>query len=131
MHKILFRAKKKEDDQWVKGTYVCLNGIEHRIYDGYAETDCGDYYPDWYSIDVKTLCQFTGLYGRNEIPIFEYDVVRILSDTFEFTGFVVFTQGCFQLVDLNCDVYELLWYQPEEMTVLGNVFDNPELVQTN
>ena len=46
MREILFRGKRVDNGEWVYGYYTCFNEKECRIYSGYAETDCGDYYPD-------------------------------------------------------------------------------------
>lgn len=52
---ILFKGKRVDNEEWVYGYYVCLNGIKHLIYSGYAETDCGDYYPDSYEVSPETV----------------------------------------------------------------------------
>ena len=86
---ILFRGKCKDNGEWVEGYYVRLfddkGNISHRIYHGYAETDCGDFYPDWFEVDPNTLCQYTGTTefvmtdkSFNE-PLFEGDIVEINS----------------------------------------------------
>ena len=54
----LWRGKRLDNGEWIEGYYVCLTyskNEEHRIYTGYAEMDCGDYYPDFYKIDPETL----------------------------------------------------------------------------
>lgn len=51
----MFRANRTDGGGVVEGYYVCLNRVEHRIYSGYSETDCEDYYPDWSQIDPTTL----------------------------------------------------------------------------
>lgn len=118
---------------WVNGYFTRLNGEEYRIYNGYAETDCGDYFPDWYSVIPETVGQYTGLRDKNGKKIFEADVVR--DNESGLFGKVIFaTAECgydgfsgFMADDINDGLqnYNGFWHLVE---VAGNIFDNPELV---
>ena len=65
--------------EWVYGYYVCLNEKEHRIYTGYAETDCGDYYPDFYTVAPETVCMlaFETTEDMGETTFYEGDIVEV------------------------------------------------------
>lgn len=115
MREIWFRGKDIETEDWVDGFYVCLNCKEHRIYSGYAETDCGDYYPDYYSVIPKTVGQFTGFTDKNDDYIFEGDVMNNAGNVVEFCN------GSFCI---NGDSDLALWTHTE---IIGNIHDNPEL----
>lgn len=47
---------KGKDGVWYDGYYVKLND-SHFIYTGYAETNCGEYFPDAYEVDGKTVTE--------------------------------------------------------------------------
>lgn len=74
MREILFRGRRLDNGGWVEGFYVCLHdhkGNEsHRIYTGYAETDCGYYYPEWFEVDPATVCRYTGLQDKEGTIVF-------------------------------------------------------------
>ena len=127
---ILFKAKIIDNDEWVEGYYVCLNAKQHRIYTGYAETDCGHYYNDFYEIDINTLCQYTGLTDKDGNKIWENDVVR---NEYERNGFqtlkIYYSTENAKYVLMNgygmfTDFDKLLG----QLEVIGNIFDNPELL---
>lgn len=139
MSEILFRGKTPSDDEytdcgeWVEGYYTRFNGKEHRIYSGYAETDCGDYYPDWQNVIPETIGQYTGRIDRNFKRIFEGDIV---------TGLFLFGLSVNALVTFQDGAFGLEWYRGNvktfnaftsicnvEYEVIGNVHDNPELLK--
>lgn len=146
MREILFRGKDVETGEWINGFYVCLSGKEHRIYSGFAETDCGDYYPDFWTVVHETVGQFTGLTDRTGKKIFEGDIVnvwweqRTLEQVDEFPKYKaviefgnpnhLYSWGWqLKMIDdmpFNPDI--LLWVDMEEagafIEVIGNIHDN-------
>ena len=134
---------------WVEGYYVCLkdpykNRESHRIYTGFAESDCGEFYGDWYEVDPKTVGLFTGLYDKNDERIFKDDVLEYRSYTGtgieEISRAVVFWdehRWSYKTIYNNrwtdkwnnkgykCDVYKDVVANYGE--VIGNIHDNPEL----
>lgn len=124
MDKFWCRGKTPLDEyfnggEWIVGYYTCFNGTEHRIYDGYAETDCGDYYPDWENVVPKTVGRYTGLRDKYGERIFEGDIVQVEDRVYE----VKYLFGQF-FVGTNMPIA----YKRFECEVVGNVYDNPELM---
>lgn len=132
MDKFWCRGKTPLDEyfnggEWIVGYYTCFNGTEHRIYDGYAETDCGDYYPDWGNVVPETVGRYTGLRDKYGERIFEGDIVKLyLIDDVEvgvikfnniMCRFMFFTKDGNYSFDNDC-IFE----------IIGNTYDNPELL---
>lgn len=148
MREILFRGEWTETGDWVKGFYVRLydekDNESHRIYPGYAETDCGNYYPDWYEVDPNTVGQFTGLTDKNGKKIFDGDILAIARKMDGMGTYYVPSLACPVNVEVKWDFCGWMWetlcpdkrylHFPEswchfECEVIGNIHDNPELLE--
>jgi uncharacterized phage protein (TIGR01671 family) len=133
MREILFRGKTPsqdeyfDDGEWVQGFYTRFNGEEHRIYSGYAETDCGDYYPDWCNVRPETVGQYTGLTDKSGKKIFEGDIIDIEYPITTVKCAVVEYVGSAFVGSTDCDDWELDNYYA--LKVIGNIHDNPELLK--
>ena len=82
-----------------------------------------------YRVEAETIGQFTGIFDKDNREIYEDDIIKFSDGR---VGVVEFERGCFwvrygsgQLVQL---LYELKKYQLE---VIGNKFENPELIMSN
>lgn len=161
MREILFRGKRKDNGERVDGYYCVFNGVSHRIYTGYAETDCGEYYPDCYEVIPETVGQCTELTDKNGKKIFEGDVVQYLTyDDFDCQSIVKFgvykqdgsdgeykASNCLgfyvELDNFTCPdwcgnepemFHDYLKQQSlveiaSQCEVIGNIYDNPELIK--
>ncbi|MDO5415260.1 MAG: YopX family protein [Bacillota bacterium] len=133
MREILFRGK--HGDNWFEGNLVMYNGksvISRQAQD--APGTVG------YEVNPETVCQFTGLTDKNGQKIWENDICRcvevIPSETIEFIskvewldyGYVFETSdGGYPLCNFD-NSYDWLSHVPE-IEVIGNIFDNPELME--
>lgn len=134
MREILFKAKRIDNGEWVEGSFVkaeCLNGIsfDYVIIEVQA-TGKG------YNIDENTLCQYTGLTDKNGNKIWENDIVE--EDWGTYKGAVHF--GLFENQVLKNMGFNIHWfmassyrqdlpYWTDKIEVIGNIFDNPELLE--
>jgi uncharacterized phage protein (TIGR01671 family) len=138
MREILFRGKTPSENQyyddgyWVEGFYTRFYGNEHRIYTGYAETDCGDYYPDWCNVRAETVGQYTGLTDSNGKKIFEGDIVSAKYGELKKIGFVFYYERGAKFgirENSGYDNLSLLFdktIHEWDIKVIGNIHDNPE-----
>ena len=135
MREILFKAKRKDNGEWVEGYYLKtrLGGdidpsdvifVPFKINKG----------EDWgfIKVDPKTICQYIGLKDKNRNMIWENDIVKDeeaclfgtviwLQDDYDYMGWFLDDEN---LVEPEM-MKETMWRDCE---VLGNIFDNPELL---
>jgi uncharacterized phage protein (TIGR01671 family) len=135
----LFRAKRKDFGEWVFGGlaycekngayFITKMGKDHISYIGYSQ-----------EVDPDTICQCTGLKDKNGNLILENDIVNgsIKRGAAFYRCFVLWNeckarfdvraQGCnFPMTLDECtDDISMSGFEYE---VVGNVFDNPELLE--
>ena len=78
-----------------------------------------------YRVDPRTIGQFTGLVDSTGKEIYEDDILSLEDGRI---GVVTFNGGCFVLECGNNMRQTLYDSQHWKMTILGNRFDNPELL---
>lgn len=129
MREILFRGKDT-DGVWHEGFYCVLNDKSHRIYTGYAEIDCGTYYPDFCTVIPESIGQYTGLTDKNGTRIFEHDIVRRTCVNKNFDYIVKYNNNLaeFELDFIKTDSC-LAMFHSVAGEVIGNIHDNPELLK--
>ena len=131
-----FRGRSTvEDDKgkWVYG-HLLIDDNRALIINGIIEAN--DEYvslEEWCDIDMKTIGQSTGLKDKNGTEIFEGDALKnndYLNQTFICKHSRL--QASFQVESLNGLLTLSLWKDEErDWQVLGNIYENPELVEDN
>ena len=134
MREILFRAKRIDNGEWATGSYHHQTDYygdpcdKHYIIDGTATDMEG--YGEHYEIDPETLCQYTGLKDKKGKRIWENDIVKHeVSDTI---GTVKWYQEDYVgwcVDDIVIDEQQFTDEMWNECEVIGNIFDNPELLK--
>ena len=135
----LFKAKRLDNGEWVVG-YIARYGHTGKekcyIIPSYAS--------DLYSflIDENTICQCTGLKDKNGKLIWENDVVKAtvrqnsLCQSSSYSDFYQISyqeKYCyFYLKKKNNNLlFDGNWsYYLKSIEVIGNIFDNPELIES-
>lgn len=137
MREILFRGKRIDNGEWVYGYYVKLYDPRHNrechcIYTGYAESDCEDLFPDWYEVDRLFRGQYTGLIDKNGRKIFEGDILKG-----KFKNYAVWFDNNEKAYVYGSSyqggyIHSFATYLSGDfkpLEVIGNVHDNPELLE--
>lgn len=123
---ILFRGKRLDNGEWVEGFYMPRPNL-NKIYIVSIATTL------WNEVDPATVGQFTGLTDKNGKRIFEGDICRNTK-----TGEIV-------SVKWHGTMAGYVWHKREEKSylysfgelfraydkceVIGNIHDNPELLE--
>lgn len=129
----LFKAKRIDTGEWVEGylfddgminpKHYFIGSIVIEPYKGTADDDWNITGHCFYEVDASTICQCTGLRDKNGKLIWENDIV---------------SDECGNMAEIiwnNAELQYLIDYEFEPMTlgewcsVVGNIFDNPELLE--
>lgn len=138
---IKFRGRIRQG-KWLVGEILSLNS--HK----YIAPNDGDWFDfiewvpenvfhapdsDKYEVEENTIGQYTGLHDKNGKEIYEGDFVRfhmhergIYESEYQ-TGLVEFGGGRFY-ADLDCSTLYFCG-EPDDYEVIGNIYDNPELIK--
>ena len=138
---IKFRGKRLDNGEWVYGHYA-----------DYIHPDCGIPSPSIIyllpgcgnmivAVDPSTICQFTGLRDCNGKEIYDGDIITVKGN---YPRVVLWDKvswalmPCEYFYDKHFWVMNLQhpgndWWEElaDEMEVIGNMYDNPELLKPN
>lgn len=137
MREILFKAKRKDNGKWVEGNLITNERNENQKYIGYIFDERNGVIEDFDLVEVipDTLCQYTGLTDKNGKRIWENDICDRKE---KYPEIVAYNKGDWQLdysyalgKEKHFCACNLGFYACERncIEVIGNVFDNPELLE--
>lgn len=142
MREIAFKAKRIDNGEWVEGFYI-------KKYDGtgksrhYIYISKGCIVWEYAEVDANTICQYTGLTDKYGNKIWENNVVKRYNangDEWKISK-IVWADHSLNMGWCIEDVKSLTEYSnrlfkvgfdvndTEKCEVIGNIFDNPELLE--
>lgn len=148
MREILFRGKRIDNGEWVEGQLLKYEDGRARICESHTDIFC--YEKDESIIQTvahmvapSTVGQFTGLTNKNDKngkKIFEGDIVHILGNQavedwayVDYIALIAFIDGGFCAIDGTIEELGFRRYALSrmdfDMEAIGNIHDNPELLE--
>lgn len=121
----LFKAKRLDNGEWIVG-YL------YRLSENNPPFIMLRKYGERYEVDEHTICQCTGLRDKNGNLIYEHDVAKAkYSDGFEEITEVAYSKNGYSpyLNEYECEGC-CCRCEVTEIEVIGNIFDNPELLES-
>ena len=137
MREILFRGKRADNGEWVEGDV-----LQTRYHSGHIEYQIMSQTPvsSAYPVLSETIGQYTGLTDKNSKKIFEGDICRFKRFNDIYVGKIIFNVKTASFV---------MWYQSivgaysekathkmllsvcDDIEIIGNIHDNPELLENS
>lgn len=148
-NRYLYKAKRIDDGEWVQGALFdgeshCIIGQEIK-FSPYIEHECKIV---GYKVDRNTICQCTGLKDKNGKLIWENDILDGFTYPYMSDGvhnyyvevcwctnvpsFGIYTQKYpeSKVAGISAGMTELMEdWNSNDWEVIGNIFDNPELLE--
>lgn len=127
----LFKGKRVDNGEWTEGN-ILLDLEKNKPSETYRIYPI-DHVDICRVVDETTICQCTGLKDKNGKLIWENDIVNCLSE--ECCGYIGWNEGeagfyfNVLLEDGKFEEEHVYDYQ-DCMEVIGNIFDNPELLES-
>ena len=129
MREILFRGKRTDNGEWETGSLVIIRDgcSDKEVF--IADKMTGYHTP----VIPETVGQYTGLTDKNGVKIFEGDILGgYLDDNYPENQTVMEVVWCdcwWGTKEIGCDPDLLEWEDGEILEIVGNVFDNPEMLE--
>lgn len=136
-NRYLYRGKRIDNGEWVEGHLITDEKDDLKYFIGYVlgtDEDGSPHDLDAVQVDPSTICQCTGLKDKNGKLIFENDIMEAHIDEdfpedvsrfkVEWNG-----KGWIENHPDGVDREYLDDFDTEHFKVVGNIFDNPELLE--
>lgn len=123
---IKFRAKCKDNGDWVYGSYIANYNNNDWIVQGV----------DFFAVDRRTVGQFIGRCDKDGKEIYEGDILHDVSMNREYAVYFsdITCAFCFPALDFvdlqNGITYKWRIGSNEHIQVVGNKYDNPVIIDS-
>lgn len=148
MREILFKAKRADwrklpkEEWWVEGYLVQRKGSDGKVFESWIILDAYEQIGvlnmksalvsetgfNCYQIDTGTICGYIGLTDGNAKKIFEGDIVSVDGEDEKFV-IKWNPEDARYTLEGKSIVMDFSAYWGYQTEVIGNIFDNPELLE--
>lgn len=137
MREILFRGKRIDNDKWIEG-YYWTNGIGNhfiKVIKDKSGNFVSNAINNNFEVESNTVGQYTGLTDKNGKKIYEGDILSTDNGTPSNTGQGLVKEYKGMYVSfygqdvLGRDCYDALNRVCNAREVIGNIWENPELLK--
>ena len=133
MREILFRGKRTDNGEWVEGYYYkakyCRTDDELCDYITVPHPKEYNEPSSHYIVNPETVGQYTGLTDKNGKMIFEGDMVKRFWLGKMCVYQIDYDNGLASFIGRAGMKFTTFDYDSEEFEVIGNIYDNPELLR--
>lgn len=115
MREILFCGRRLDNGAWETGSLVIIRGgiSDEEVF--IADKMTGYYTP----VDATTIGEYIGKNDKNNMMIFEGDIVLSHDTKHEFIGRIDFADSCFRVIEYDGTVH--CSFTEYEMEIIGNI----------
>lgn len=156
MKEILFKAKRKDNNEWIQGSLLVLDAGSYKIATSCLVGDVENILTVCaYDVDPDTICRYTGLTDKNDNKIWENDLLMFHSNKNDlakasYGEFYVVNMENLEKIDSvigwhyevietdaisKCEPFNISmpltndYIKICELEVISNIFDNKELLE--
>lgn len=136
----LFKAKRLDNGEWVVGNLITNvffrlgQSIPYILCPDKADYDCFEDFSEEngiFEVRPSTICQCTGLKDKNGKLIWENDIIKAQAGIAK----VVWDKSGWRIEWIKSNIWrkDLFYWAVEDIQrveVIGNIFDNPELLES-
>lgn len=131
MREILLRGKRKDNNEWIEGCLYITQRGQYEISRYSKSYDCERYTS---VVIPSTVGQYTGLTDKNGKKIFEGDIIETPDRLVKVVWFADNAQFDLHFIRYKDDVTNtnfkgIHMRDLKEYEVIGNIHDNPELLE--
>lgn len=135
MREIKFRGKRLDNGEWLYGSLLVSHFKDDKK-ERYFITQFSGNYTFEHEVDPATVGQYTGLKDKNGREIYEGDILahgdkivgHIIDDVRGYCYDVIYKDQSFEE---SCSLYGVVIEDYRgDVTVVGNIHDNPDLLKT-
>ena len=106
-----------------------MREIKFRAWHKNAKCMCENATTDLLDRDYLEFMQYTGLKDKNGTEIYEGDIVQFKNSFGGLTGVVRYYANCKPIIDKNKRSVDIAECNEEDLEVIGNIYQNPELLK--